>query len=125
LKSIEWAAGLFEGEGSITLWKRPKGKDAWVTQINLSSTDLDVVEEFLETVVHGKIYHISRKKLSTKDIYGWACTKQYHCVEILRSFLPYLCSRRKAAALNFIEHFERKSKLHARIRNKDSESSCL
>jgi hypothetical protein len=46
---IAWAAGLFEGEGSIT---HVYGR----TQLRIHMTDFEVLERFLEIIGAGRIY---------------------------------------------------------------------
>jgi hypothetical protein len=43
---VAWAAGVFEGEGSITLG----GNSDWDVQANLGMTDRDVMERFQNIV---------------------------------------------------------------------------
>jgi len=42
---IAWAAGLFEGEGTLNVYRRSSGK--LQVQVRLGMTDRDVVERFL------------------------------------------------------------------------------
>ena len=98
-KSIEWAAGLFEGEG----WISPFHK-GW--QVAISSTDKDVLEEFLKTVQLGKLYGPYRRtsfKAHYKDQYEWRLTNAPLVFKFLHQFLPYLCIRRSLRASEAIE----------------------
>ena len=52
MKSIEWAAGLFEGEGCIH-----KRKNQFSFELKIDMTDLDVVQEFAESFGVGKLIH--------------------------------------------------------------------
>jgi hypothetical protein len=53
-EEIAWAAGLFEGEGTIShVWRRRESPDL---QIALKMTDEDVVRRFDEIVDRGKVY---------------------------------------------------------------------
>ena len=92
-KSIEWAAGLYEGEG-CTWWKGSN----WALAVKM--TDLDVVQYFRNTFGFGNVRgpYFEKSKLAK----GWNC-KPYYKYEIgakkdvatvLQLILPYLCKRR-------------------------------
>ena len=53
-EEIAWAAGLFEGEGSITHF--PRNRDSFDLQVALTMTDEDVARRFDEIVGRGKVY---------------------------------------------------------------------
>jgi hypothetical protein len=50
---LAWAAGIFEGEGSITRIRRGDGFDL---QISINMTDFDVLARFDEIVARGWLY---------------------------------------------------------------------
>lgn len=97
--SIEWAAGLFEGEDSIVCYKLRNRKDSIRTQLTLSSTDKDVVEKFIEIVNCGKLNGpYDGKKEGYKERYDWYVQNQRDCLYVLIQLYPFLCSRRKQKA---------------------------
>lgn len=49
VKTAEWAAGLFEGEGTVTVCRREP-------RLALKMTDLGTVEEFAAVLGVGKVY---------------------------------------------------------------------
>ena len=93
---IAWAAGLFEGEGTITSAKRPNGKRH--LRLALGSTDEDVVRRFHAAVGVGSVggpygpYVEGRK-----PHWQWhsACRKANQALDLL---LPHLGERRVARA---------------------------
>tara|TARA_B110000444_G_C18451306_1_gene415842 strand:+ start:233 stop:541 length:309 start_codon:yes stop_codon:yes gene_type:complete len=96
MKSIEWAAGLFEGEGSIT-------NCGIYPKLYLAMTDKDVVEEFMSIVGMGKIHVRDRTPHQTQ--YAW----QVHGRQIrplLERLLPFLGERRSYKALNSLDEID-------------------
>ena len=94
---IKWAAGLFEGEGSITL-----GRTAVL--LRLSSTDQDVVKTFARVVGTGTV-RVAPRSLTWrwKVVWEWEIGRQAEAREVLEAFLPYLHSRRSARAQQALE----------------------
>jgi hypothetical protein len=107
-RSIEWAAGLFEGEGCISIIQE---KTRWIknpgrlrVQLGLSMTDYDVVKDFADTFgmkvngpyVYGKYKPIWRAATSKLDVVA----------RILVDMLPHLGSRRAYKALNALDVIE-------------------
>lgn len=97
-----WAAGLFEGEGCVSLGRR--GGDDFASEIGratcvcaLSSTDKDVLERFLRIVncgfISARTWHETN---GYKPQWRWA-TKNFAEVEyIIKLFYPYMGERRQA-----------------------------
>ena len=99
IKTIEWAAALFEGEG----WISPKER-GW--QVAIASSDIDVRDAFYNIVKVGKIYGPYRRKASKphhKSMYEWKVTKPLEVVNLLQKLLPYFCERRSQRATEAIE----------------------
>ena len=102
-RSIEWAAGLFEGEG----WISPLGKRG--IQVALASPDKDVITAFHKTVKLGRVYGPYRRaamKPHHKSSYEWRVNKKKECIEILESFIPFFLKRRSLrarAAVRFLK----------------------
>lgn len=71
-RSIEWAAGLFEGEGSFSLAYGPNSPRKYLL-MQLLSTDVDVVEYFCEAVGVGKVNGpYKRANPNWKEQWKWA-----------------------------------------------------
>lgn len=97
---IAWAAGLFEGEGCISHFRRAAGEDL---QIALVMTDEDVVLRFHEIVNRGKVYgpyHPPSHGDRRKQFWRWAALGDA-AHDVLDLLGPWLMSRR---ALQAREH---------------------
>ena len=96
MKSIEWAAGLFEGEGSIT-------NSGIYPKLYLAMTDKDVVDEFMSFIGIGKIHVRDRAPHQTQ--YAWQVTGA-QIRPVLERLLPYLGQRRSYKALNCLDDID-------------------
>lgn len=93
---IAWAAGLFEGEGSIG--GGLIGTKA-AARLFLCTTDKDVLERFREVVGLGVIESGPRKSsLGKKPIWLWRVSSFQHTQAIIAAFWPWLGSRRRGRA---------------------------
>lgn len=85
---MAWAAGLYEGEGSVSLLRRPTSTRPKI-QLGLSSTDEDVVRRFAAAVnfgrVTGPVFRTNRKPLWSWRGHGWDLVASFF--ESARSFL--------------------------------------
>lgn len=92
---IAWAAGLFEGEGSIHA-NRINGRVYLL--LNLSSTDRDVVERFHRIIGCGKVYGPYYEKNPLRPRYSWHTKNKADSEQALKLLEPWLCERRIAKA---------------------------
>ena len=74
--SIEWAAGLFEGEGSLFKDRR---SNTWTLQMRM--TDNDVVQMFANVMntggqVHDESNQPRRLATGRKASYRWTCSRK-------------------------------------------------
>lgn len=103
---LAWAAGFFDGEGTVSLirWKKsPRGKEYLTVSIGQSY----VTEElerfgravgFPQTKVSGPFRGTSGNR---GPVYKWqASGKRAHCV--MQRLLPYLCSRKREKYLYLV-----------------------
>lgn len=96
-----WAAGLFEGEGSVII--TPKG----YVHLQLSMVDEDVVERFCN-LVGGRLY--SYQELSSGKTYHRATvSKSDQAVRVGLQMTPWLGNRRlkvvaDASEMNMLRH---------------------
>ena len=101
MHSIEWAAGLFEGEGSIY-----KLKTHNTCELKVEMTDKDVVEKFKEVVMCGTVKEYAARKADYKSTYVWRIAKRRDVINLLSKMLPYLGNRRAYKALNILDDLE-------------------
>ena len=100
LRSIEWAAGLFEGEGSITHQSYKTNKP----RLNINMSDLDVLEYFVEAIDYkGKILgpyktNGTKNKPTHLPAYYVCITKKSEVKRVLKLFLPFFGKRRRQRA---------------------------
>ena len=107
-RSIEWAAGLFEGEGCIcnSISTYENGKYRYLdTAFRLVMTDEDVVRDFADTL-DLKVTGPYQNKTGIKP-YWVVCTKAKQTVRrCLLQLLPHLGSRRACKALDALDIIE-------------------
>ena len=96
MHSIEWAAGLFEGEGSMS--NKPR--------LELSMTDFDVVEKFRDVVGFGFLKERTQSGLGSKPLLRWRLYKKDHVRYVLGKMLPFFGNRRAYKALNILDDLE-------------------
>ena len=102
LKSIEWAAGLFEGEGWLTHVKNGR----W--QMGVKMTDLDVMQDFYDIVRLGFLngpYHFPSMKKHHLPQYRWMAQAKDDVAAIIQEFYPYVGERRRAKFDEFIQDY--------------------
>ncbi len=100
---LAWAAGLFEGEGSIVCNLIHNRNNSYRTSVSMSSSDKDVLEKFTEIVERGTVLGPYKSKYpNRKDKYDWAVQNYSDCLFVLGQLYPHLCERRKAKADQFI-----------------------
>lgn len=104
-EGIIWAAGLFEGEGSLTTKPAPEAepgtRGGWAMQ--LSSTDEDVVRRFASIVGCGTVYgpYTNKGRHAQgrwRPYWKWACQARDQVYGLLAKLYPFLGSRRRARA---------------------------
>ena len=104
--SIEWAAGLFEGEGSLFKDKR---SNTWTLQMRM--TDKDVVQMFADVMntggrVHDESNQPRRSATDRKPSYRWTCSRKAEVKRICLAMLPFLGQRRAYRILNCLDDYE-------------------
>ena len=114
-RRIEWASGLFEGEGTILIRKKPEDQIA----ISLSSTDRDVVVEFCKVVKVGKVYGPYQYGDIRKPYWKWNCDDGKTVKSILQRMLPFFLERRASRAKEVIIRWdERQTRPHYTVSRK-------
>jgi hypothetical protein len=90
---IAWAAGLFEGEGSISFQRH---EHTLHLGIQLTSTDRDVIEKWGAVIGAGYMTPETRKivKPQWKPRWTWLVGQQREAERIMAMFLPHLGIRR-------------------------------
>lgn len=89
-----WAAGLFDGEGSIGMQSEKRSR----LRCELGMNDQDMVERFYRIVGVGKIFmkkSTSRVSGTTNPHWCWIAYRDYEIEQVFLIIGPYLSSRRK------------------------------
>ena len=105
LSDLAYCAGLFDGEGCITLTRDSESN--YRLRIKITSTDYSVLE-WLQEHFDGYI-HLSRKESKyNKEAWDWVCKVEDQVV-FLFGILPYTIIKRAhiIEALNY--HFEKQN----------------
>ena len=105
LSDLAYCAGLFDGEGCITLTKG--GESNYRLRLKISSTDYSVLT-WLQEHFGGSI-NLSRKETdNNKELWDWYCKTEDQVV-FLFGILPYTIIKRAQIieALNY--HFEKQN----------------
>lgn len=89
-----WAAGLFEGEGTIGT-QTQNGRVR--IRMALATTDHDILLRFQRIVGCGNITGPKWREKSTKPIWIWTVTSQDDIAKVSLLFSPYLGDRRRNA----------------------------
>lgn len=93
-----WAAGLFEGEGYITIFQMEHNVLPLI-RLGITMTDRDVLERFCRIVECGRVTGEHRfGREHHKPTFRWAIGNRKDVERILLAFLPYLGERRTAKA---------------------------
>lgn len=95
-EEIAWAAGLFEGEGTVYLRPQKENCSAWARS-SLSMSDIEPVAQFHEIVGFGNFggpYGPYRKYTNEKVSYRWTCNIWEEIIILFKSFEPWLSPRR-------------------------------
>jgi hypothetical protein len=98
---VEWAAGLFEGEGCIYI-ERPSSSGRRGVRLVLSSTDYDVLVRFHDVFDCGNIFPhkgkaaAGRRILGHKQLWAWRLGKANEVEGVIRALIPYMGLRRRA-----------------------------
>ena len=93
---IVWAAGLFEGEGSIFIRKQHPN----TRSISIAMTDKDVMQKFVNVVGYGNLN--GPYKSTNKLLWSWEIAKKIQVLRILKMFLPHFGIRRAEKAIEAI-----------------------
>lgn len=95
---VAWAAGLFEGEGSLIVRGRTSAEAI------LGMTDADVVARFAAVLGFGTLHHEQRDNPRHNDVYRWSASNARDVRVLAEMFLPFFGGRRRQRALEILEY---------------------
>lgn len=111
-EEIAWAAGLFEGEGSVSLKHDKRGNPAPV--LSLGMTDQDTVEKFAAIIGVNQPHRFTPGPSHYKDMYRWQTQSIAVFRQVMEQFWPYLSYRRRQ---KFLEVYT--ATRHVEVHHKD------
>lgn len=91
-EQFAWAAGLFEGEGSVIHRPGLRGTNRGLA---LGTTDLDVLTRFVAIVECGRIGAVPEKGVN-RPVWRWQVTRWREVEPLVLRLLPYMGERRQA-----------------------------
>ena len=106
IRSIEWAAGLFEGEGCLTY----KNKGFW--ELKIQMTDLDTLQDFWHAI--GCVGNLSPLQKSPcrpdhyKPVATWSTCSRDMIFEVVILLYPHLGERRRQKVKEFLAWYATK-----------------
>ena len=98
-KELAYAAGLFDGEGSISLVRQKKSR-THSPQVSVTSTDYEVVRWFQDRF-GGSIVTKQPQKPNHSISYDWRLADR-RALEFLRTIRPYLVIERKIRRIDLL-----------------------
>jgi hypothetical protein len=91
---VAWAAGLFEGEGCISL----SNKGGPAARLSVSMTDEDVIRRFHKVVRVGYVYKTALRNPRYKQQWCWSAHSHEACQFVIAMLWRWLGSRRRGRA---------------------------
>lgn len=106
-RAFAWAAGLFEGEGSVSMYRTPMGS---TPRLQLTSTDEDVVRRFCSSVGLGRVHGpYPGRKPHHKLSWNWSVQNFERVQALLAMFWPRLGARRRSRAIEVLAEARRQA----------------
>lgn len=104
MTDLAWAAGLFDGEGNISICSNgPSGRGYVYLRISVSSTDYELIEPFR---AHWGGCIVEQDRGGVRRVqYRWD-QRNRHAETVLRDLLPYMRKRRNVAKAELALEFQ-------------------
>lgn len=103
---VAWAAGFFDGEGSVFLNKSGKGH----ARLDIAQTEPTVFERFKQAVIHGKLYGPYSgcgKGKNNKDYWRYTCCADAEVEAVLLKLWPYLSQPKKTKTIEVYDGIDK------------------
>lgn len=101
-ENIAWLAGLFEGEGCISLRDYITDPGPRFNLI-VKMTDEDVIQNVRRIAGMGEIGGPYEEKSGTKPCWRWSAWNNQNCMALIYAMYPFLCGRRRAKIAAMID----------------------
>lgn len=92
---IAWAAGVFEGEGCIGVYKQPDGRPNVAVKVVMSDEDVLIKFNSIFPSKNGLKQLVDIRKDSYKTCWLWGLYSKESTTLFLKTIYPYLGSRRR------------------------------
>ena len=107
LTDAAYFAGLYEGEGSISVNNKVRGTSVQL-QLVIDSTDREVLEALRVRIGLGRVYGPYQHKpnpqrMARKPMYRFVINRKGELVEAIEMMWPWLGSRRRAQLTRAVE----------------------
>lgn len=103
--SVEWAAGIIEGEGSFRFHKFKNRKNSYSVGIQVSMIDEDTLNKLFDVLKVGAVRGPYFNKAKS-PMWTWAVYKQTDVFDLLIKIGPYLSKRRVQQATPLFNYLE-------------------
>ena len=107
-KSIEWAAGLFEGEG----WLSHKADGNWKMAIEMTCSDV-MWDWYMAIGCRGNLgglYKRPSAKPHHKPTMEWRTSDRKLIFELVSELFPYMGNKRRERMVEFLNWYQEKTK---------------
>jgi hypothetical protein len=108
-KSIEWIAGLFEGEGCLTY---NTTNDSWCLKVKMTDTDV-MWGLYLALGCRGNLAGLVKHPSDAeqnKPHQTWSTSKRDLIFELVTELYPHMYSRRREKMVEFMNWYQEKQK---------------
>lgn len=102
---MAWAAGLYEGEGSVGIYGVGSGRTRRA-RMSIGMVDRDVVERFHSIVKVGRVLKKKATQPNRQDVWRWEIGRREEIVDLLNQMMPVLGTRRTKQAKVVIKEIE-------------------
>ena len=100
-----WVAGLFEGEGSMTMAPyRDRRKGLFTRCLVVAMCDEDVVRKLHRMLDVGRVRYVPPRRAKWSESWRWECSRWPDIEMVLTGMLPYLGERRTARAKEMLDN---------------------
>ena len=119
-----YAAGLIDGEGTISLMKTRTSDTYRSPTVSISSTTIEMLE-FMKSHFGGSIVNHKTYQEHHKPTFNWV-VKYDRAIEVIKHVYSYLLEPRKKARANYILlHYKKLTKRNGKYTNRNHKAKML